>query len=146
MRVPQVWAKTDLHTLSCRPFYMLFVIKRQKRNTLTSVHIFLPGKSLDCFITAIPYCSILHRKSETYIFQSVLHPMSLIVWSKIAFCFVEWRRQMSLSHRTLKLSARCRTKMWSQLPGAQGEVLYFQNFCLSGIDIVWISLHMCEMG
>lgn len=53
---------------------------------------------------------------------------------------------MPLSHRTPEFNARCRAKMWALLPGAHGEVLYFQKMCLSGIDIMWISLHTCDTG
>lgn len=148
--------ETDRPTdrLSCRPVYKLLTIKKKKNNTkkwpqknpntLTVMHIFLLGKNLDCFINTFPSYSILHIKLETYIFQSVLHNMSLIVWSKVAFSFVVWRRQMSLSPRMLVLSARCRAETWSLLPGAHSEVLHFQKLYLAGIDIMWISLHMCE--
>lgn len=142
--------KTDRPTNRhpCRPVYELLVIKKNPtqnmKKTFTLMHMLLLRKSLDCFISTFPSHSILRINLETYIFQSVLRNMSLIVWSKVAFSFVEWRRQMSLSPRMLVLSARCRAKMWSLLPGAHSEVLCFQKLYLAGIDLMRISLHMCE--
>lgn len=148
--VPRGWAPKDRQTYrdSCRPVCKLLAIKKRenpmKKAPDTLMRIFLLGNSLDCFISTFLSYSIMHIKLETYIFQSVLHNMSLIVWSKVAFSFVEWRRQMSLSPRMLVLSATCRAKMCSLLPGAHREVLYFQNLYLASIDIMWISLHTCE--
>lgn len=108
-------------------------------STLTLMPIFLLGKSLDPFRSTSPSYSILCIKLKMYVFQSVLHNMPLIVWSKVAFSFVEWRRQMSLRPRMLVLSARCGAEMWSVLPGAQWSVIFSKTvscWCRHYVNII----------
>lgn len=108
-------------------------------NTLILLHLFLLGKSLDPFRGTLPSYSILRIKLKMYVFQSVLHNMPLIVWSKVAFSFVEWRRQMSLRPRMLVLSARCSAEMWSVLPGAQWSVIFSKTvscWCRHYVNII----------
>lgn len=57
----------------------LLAIKKKIPTTLTLMHLFLTGKSLDPFRSAFPSYSILRIKLKMYVFQSALHNMLLIV-------------------------------------------------------------------
>lgn len=129
--------QTDRPTgrFSCRPVYWPLKKPYQK----SPMHLFLLGKNLDHFRSTFPSYSILRIKLKMYGFQSVLHNMPLIVWSKVAFSFVEWRRQMSLRPRMLVLSARYSAEMWSVLPGAQWSVIFSKTvscWCRHYVNII----------
>lgn len=139
--VPQDWADRQTYWQAVLQACLLAIKKNMPKipSTLTLRHIFFLGKSLDTFRSIFPSYSILCIKLKMYVFQSVPHNMLLIVWSEVAFSFVEWRRQMSLSPRMLVLSARCSAEMWSVLPGAQRSVIFSKTvscWCRRFVNII----------